>query len=286
MSTYVNEVSDSDLYKLKHIAGNGASESAKQTYHASGRLIFSYFLKGGGSIVIDGTRYEISDGDLFIMKPTEFFKHNIDDNSFHERIVLIIYPQILNNLPSSYSTVLSPFFNRKNGERNHIPADIVNKHRLDSVFSDLLEYSKKDIDTANVLAFSRVLEILATANDIIKAVQSSNTTDTVTKDSKVNDILRYLHANFTKDISITDVSNRFNLDRAYLSRLFKEQTGISIWDYVIMRRIYMYNFLIKDSDSIEETAYKVGFKNYSNFYRLYKKYMNMTPTEFKKSLYI
>ena len=132
-------------------------------------------------------------------------------------------------------------------------------------------YRKETIETENILAFSRALEILATTNKIITNMLTDDT-EIILKDSKVNDILRYLNANFTNDITITDVAKCFNLDRSYLSRLFKAHTGMAIWEYVITRRIYLFNYLIKDSNSLEETAYMAGFRNYSNFYRLYKRH--------------
>ena len=200
-----------------------------------------------------------------------------------KRIVLIIYPQILKNLPVCSSALLYPFFKHKSKIKNHIPSHLINKHCLDKLFMELLTYSKEGSETGSTLAFSRILEILAVTNKIITKVLTDNTIN-ITSDSKVNDILKYLNYNFTADISIIDVAREFNLDRSYLSRLFKENIGMSMWDYVIMRRIYLFNYLIKDSNSVEETAYKAGFKNYSNFYRLYKKHMLMSPNEFKKSL--
>lgn len=284
MNTYIQEIFESGIYKVKHIAGMNASETAKPSYHSSIRLMFSYFVKGGGSIIIDDTRYDIADGDFFVLKPAEFFMHNIDDSCFHERIVLITSVQIDKNLPSNCSDVLSPFFRRNKGEKNRIPGNVAKKYHLDRLFNELLGYLKAEDETNNILAFSRVLEILVVINKIITKELTSNDSNII-RNSKVNDILKYLNSNYTKDISITDVAKKFNLDRSYLSRLFKSQMGMSVWDYVIMRRIYLFNYLINDNSSMEETAYRVGFKNYSNFYRLYKKYMLMTPTEFKKSLY-
>lgn len=284
MKPYLYEAFDNDLYKVKHIAGMKASGTLNPTYHSHNKLIFSYCIKGGGSIIAEGTKYDISDGDVLVIKPAEFFSHKIDDNYFHERIVLTVYPQIFKNLPGNHSAVLSPFFKRKSGEKNCIPRNIVNEYHLDKLFLKLLEHSKENSETESILAFSKVLEILVTTNKIITQSLTKDEGDII-KSSKVDDILKYLNDNYTKDISVTDVARQFNLDRAYISRLFKSQMGMSIWDYVIMRRIYLFNYLIEDSNSLEETAYRVGFKNYSNFYRLYKKHMQMSPIEFKKYLY-
>lgn len=284
MNTYAKEFFENGLYRIKHIAGVEAYNSEKKTYQGNGILIFSYYIKGTGSIVIDSTRHEISGGELFIMKPTEFFRHKMDDNCFSERIVLILYPQIFKSLPGNYSDILFPFLKRKNGEKNRIPCRFVNELHLDKLFMELLDHSREDSPTERILALSGVLEILAVTNRIITQVLIAEEQN-VLRNSKAEAILKYLNCNYTNDISITDVANHFHLDRSYISRLFKAHMGMTMQDYIIMRRIYLFNYLIENNNSLEETAYRVGFKNYSNFYRLYEKYMQIAPSEFKKSLY-
>ena len=282
MKPYLEEIYQNDLYKVRHIAGMNAGNSALTTYHASSKLIFCYYAKCGGEIIIDGSKHKISDGDLFIMKPSEFFRHIIDNNSFHERIALSTTVQILKNFPPDYSDVLLPFYDRKNGTKNCIPCEIVKAEGLSDMFHELLTLSKSETNSDKLLSLAKVIQILSTISKII-ANNFPRTTNNSVGNAMVNDIMKYLNANYTKDISITDVTKNFNMDRSYLSKIFKEQTGMSMWEYVILRRIYLFNYLITDNVSLEETAYKVGFKNYSNFYRLYKKYMQITPIEFKKS---
>ena len=48
--------------------------------------------------------------------------------------------------------------------------------------------------------------------------------------------------------------------------------------------LLMFNNALSDHVSLETAAYSVGFTNYSNFYRLYKKYMGLTPLEFKQQM--
>ena len=280
MDNFIKEIYENDLYKLKHISGINAEKSAKSNYHSTSKLILSYCIKGGGDIIIDGSMYKINDGDLFIMKPSEFFRHIIDNNCFHERIVLITSVQLTKNLPSDFSGIFSPFYSRKKRTESCIPNKIVSAEGLGNMFNELLELCKSENPSDKVLSFAKVLQITGTVSKIItKGIPAGFRTSV--GNEKVNDIMKYLNANYNKNISIEDVACHFNMNRTYLSKMFKEHTGMSIWEYVISRRIYLFNYLIKDSNSTEETAYKAGFRNYSNFYRLYKKYMLMTPTEFK-----
>jgi AraC-like DNA-binding protein len=55
-------------------------------------------------------------------------------------------------------------------------------------------------------------------------------------------------------------------------------------DYLALRRIHLVNDLIRRGDPITEACFTAGFKNYSNFFRLYKKHTGLTPQEFKNSI--
>ena len=98
----------------------------------------------------------------------------------------------------------------------------------------------------------------------------------------INNLIAYINQNFNRDISLEEISKEFYIDKFYISRLFKEQVGVTIWNYVIFRRLTAFNDLICADTSIEDAYMRVGFQNYSNFFRLYKKHMNMTPSQFKK----
>ena len=114
-------------------------------------------------------------------------------------------------------------------------------------------------------------------------VSDAPVSDTKMQDNPiVNRVLEYLNGHLYEDINLDQIAETFSVAPSYLSHLFKKQTGFSLWNYVIYRRIYQFNELVKNHCPLEEASRQVGFHNYSNFYRLYKKYMNMTPMQFKK----
>ncbi|MBO5069336.1 MAG: helix-turn-helix transcriptional regulator [Roseburia sp.] len=57
-----------------------------------------------------------------------------------------------------------------------------------------------------------------------------------------------------------------------------------MWEYLIRRRLVAFNQLVSQNYSLEQASYQVGFHNYPNFYRLYKKYMGFTPAQYKQNL--
>ena len=53
----------------------------------------------------------------------------------------------------------------------------------------------------------------------------------------VSEVIRYIKAHLKENIDIEIIANDFNVGKSYLSHLFKDQVGISLWNYVIIRRI-------------------------------------------------
>lgn len=71
-----------------------------------------------------------------------------------------------------------------------------------------------------------------------------------------------------------------------MSRIYKENTGIGISEQIIKFRLKHAKELLTETDmSIVEIASEVGYEDAKYFMRLFKKYVNVTPTEYRKTFY-
>lgn len=103
------------------------------------------------------------------------------------------------------------------------------------------------------------------------------------KSSEINDIILYLHTNYDKKITITQLTYIFHINRTTLSNKFSQATGMSIIDYIVKLRIKIASMLLRDTHlAISEVGYRVGFKNNSYFLRTFRKYVGYTPSEYRK----
>ena len=269
---------------VRHVYGENASAGARQDYHHPLNLLFIYFMKGKGRISIENTVHELSEGEIILLNPSELFFYQVDDGVYHERLSLSAnLIRMMKYFPCDTSSVFSPLYKRKAGVSNIITSELVRKHGLDKLFLELLEIRREENEATEPLAICKTVEILWKINKIIEAFPGENKNCTI-KDVLVNRVISYVDSHFSEDICIQDIAEKFSVNRSYLLHKFKSQMNISLWDYVIKRRIYKFNSLIKENTALEEAAYQVGFSNYSNFYRLYKKNMGITPLEFKLQL--
>lgn len=94
----------------------------------------------------------------------------------------------------------------------------------------------------------------------------------------IAEVIRYLNGNLTADISLDSLSRRFFVSKYYLCRAFKRRSGISIHGYVTAKRIAYAKQLIAKGETATSVAYKVGYGDYSAFYRAYLKETGASPT--------
>lgn len=268
-------------YSLTHTCGHSAGGSTLNHPHFCPDYMLFYFIHGTGNIKIEGKHYEFHPGDLIITNPSELFHCTIDPNVYHERIVLHISDSFLSNFPYDPKPLFRIFQDRSKGIGNQIPANIVKSNQLDFLFTQILQLLQNNTPETDIEAICKIGILLSTLNRFTKHPPVPNTA-MQQSDPIIEQVLDYLNAHFTEQISIATVADVFNINESYLSHLFKEHTGMSLWNYVILRRLHKFNSQIKNDLSVEEACYRVGFQNYSNFFRLYKKYMGISPLAYKK----
>ncbi len=266
-------------YRLLHIKGNHAGDSTLSYLHYSLSCMLLYFKDGEGVIKIEGRTYKLHTGDIVLLNPSEIFRFSVEDSVPHERLTVHIDESMFKAFGEVHKELFSHFYNRDKGTGNVIRAEKVQELGLNLYLKSILEYVESSEQTAPLMIFCKLTELLSSLKEISATPQNENQ---VPLNPLVESVLDYLNIHFKEDLSISSVAEKFNIDKSYLSHLFKEHTGVSLWTYVIYRRIQIFNNLLIQGGTAEENCYKVGFQNYSNFYRLYKKHMGMSPSQLKK----
>ena len=97
-------------------------------------------------------------------------------------------------------------------------------------------------------------------------------------------IVEYIEININNDqLSSEMIADDLLINPAYLRRFFKEQNGITLWDYINMRRVEMARTLLTTTTtSIKDICSKTGYISISTFSRTFKKFTGMTPGHYRE----
>lgn len=100
-----------------------------------------------------------------------------------------------------------------------------------------------------------------------------------------DNVIRFVESNyFNLNLSISMIADELNSNPVYLSRLFKEQTGEGLLDFINRVRInHAKRILKKQEISVGDTAIKVGYNNSAALIRAFRKYEGITPGQYKES---
>lgn len=95
-------------------------------------------------------------------------------------------------------------------------------------------------------------------------------------------IKSYIDSNLEFDISITQISEIFHYNKAYLGRMFKKENNITISEYINLQRIEAAKeLLLHSSETVINISNKVGFNNVTYFNKLFKKVMHISPSQYR-----
>ena len=96
------------------------------------------------------------------------------------------------------------------------------------------------------------------------------------------EVKEYIEENYMEEISLATIADYFNYNSSYFCKIFKEKIGISFWDYVSKVRIEKSKLLLFETDkSIEQIAEMVGYNNRFSYIRTFKKYVSVTPGDYR-----
>lgn len=99
----------------------------------------------------------------------------------------------------------------------------------------------------------------------------------------VEKVQQYMIAHMDEEFSRERLAEQVYLNPAYLSRLFRRETGLSLTDYLVKYRIAKAKEQLEHSNQrVSDIALEVGYANFSHFSKLFKKTTGLTPQEYRK----
>ncbi|MCJ7840161.1 response regulator transcription factor [Lederbergia sp. NSJ-179] len=162
-------------------------------------------------------------------------------------------------------------------------------HLLSTVFNKLMyQYKDKTEMLSSILIRVMEIEKRTTIKQLLTYVHSLvmevvEQMDDGNSDIIVKKMMNLIERHYDKHIKLDSLAEILNYNRAYLGQLFKDYTGEYFNTYLDKVRIENGKRLLLQDLKIYQVAERVGYSNVDYFHGKFKKYVGMTPTEYRKS---
>jgi two-component system response regulator YesN len=100
----------------------------------------------------------------------------------------------------------------------------------------------------------------------------------------IDKIHLFIDQHLCEEFSREDIANHVHLNPVYVSRLYKKETGYSLTDYILEKRMERaQKYLVETSYKVTSIMEMIGYQSFSHFTQMFKKVYKMTPQEYRKS---
>lgn len=254
----------------------------KTGYHSHYFIEIAYVADGSGTHVINGTTYNVSKGDIFLINydtthefvagdtpillynciftPNYFDSALKESRNFFDITDRFLLSDIYTNMPKNYIHVAAT-----GSENNHVF----------NIYERLLqEFTEKQIGYRDIMR-GYVIELLVIICRLKLCVNSNKT-------QKMLEVLAYINENYKNTLKIEELAETSGYSSSHFRRTFKELTGKTLKQYIQVLRIEEACKLLKDREkNVEEIAFEIGYSDIKYFYSVFKKISGKLPKDFR-----
>lgn len=234
------------------------------------RIVEDYVLHcitgGKGTYTVNGKKYHLKKGDCFLLLPGVPLLYQADIKTpwiYYWIGFKVLSPMSLLSLCGIKED--SPVVHYDRIEK---PAQLINP----------LTYADPSLLSTNYFAIGQFYHLCS------MLIANNNSNHFVSrKEFFVEQVIAYINSSYSVKITVQDIAQHVGLDRTYLYRIFKELKGVSIQTYILKFRLNRAcHFLTHTSLSLEEISLCCGYSSVQHFSYLFKKYMEITPAEYRR----
>ncbi len=241
------------------------------------------FLSGSGCQCVENRNFPLFPHSLLLIRPGRRHQMFVDRTKTYERLVVHFDTSLFGETPPSLLTAASEgeddvaIYRSLEGEHHRLSRLLIERLCTPAFF----EVAPDETVTAALRLLLR--EVAADpADNCPTPTFVSPPLPLPTDTDLVGRMLTYIDLHLTELSGLEIFESEFFFSRSYLNRVFRQTTGSSLWDYVLRKRLQTANSLLKEGKSATAVAGECGFRDYSSFYRQYRKYFGTAPTETEK----
>lgn len=240
-----------------------------------------YLFQGGDvDLYIEQSFHHMLRGHLAVFNDRELHRACHYGRVPYKRLAVHFNPRLVHGMSTPGTNLLGCFQNHRPGRDNVILLSEEQMDKLIKLCRRLDEVSGSGEYGADILTVTSLAEVLVYVNSLYREFRQEKP---VVPDKTITSILDYIDTHLSPELSLASIADCFSIDRYYLSHLFKQQTGNTVYHYILLKKTAVAKQLLAEGKTVTETCYLSGFNDYNNFIRTFKKITGISPGQYQKS---
>jgi AraC-like DNA-binding protein len=243
-----------------------------------------YYFNGGTCNYLIGDKlYELAPGDLILMHGMTLHSPRVGPEGIYKRTTIHFDPDYVQGLagPSFGLNLLQPFQELRNHRLRLAGKE---REEMEQLLLRLLSLEALKETNAYRRLQAAFLELLLVIYGLCEQPMEALSEVVSDKTMHVQNMISFLEKNYMEDLHLEQLEDALHLSKYYLSKIFKEVTGVTIFDFLYQRRINQAKIwlLVDKKLSITDIGYQAGFKHPSHFSRMFKGLVGSTPEQYRR----
>ncbi|CAM4010304.1 AraC family transcriptional regulator [Paenibacillus alkaliterrae] len=270
--------STSELY-IEYMKRSEPYTMEEDHYHDYNEIY--YMLSGSRIYFIRDRSYSVEQGDLVFINKHELHKTMQAGEAAHERVIIHFHDAYIGSLSAKHKDFLLSSFQQQSHiirlpRQEQLAAEQVMRRTLAEISQMPSGYE--------LYPNHAITELLLISARYLQQNKPAPLHNSTPMHVKISEVIRYINAHFAEPLRLDALAGHFFISPYYLSRMFKETTGFTLSDYIILTRIKEAQRLLRESEmSITDIAAAVGFDNFSHFGKTFKKTIRVSPRDYRKN---
>ena len=265
---YLNE-----SFRLFHLRDQVSREFSFH-YHDFYKIVV--FLEGKADYHIEGRTYPLSPWDILLVDRYAIHKPEIDASLPYERYVLWIREDL------EEKKLLTCFTEGRKQDSILLKASAEEQKHLLRLLRGMereMQISPEERFGSDLMYKSLFCQLMVCINRMVLEDQRREEGKAYQSDAQIENLLRYINTHLTEDLSAEALAGKYFISKFHLMRKFKEETGYTLHQYVLSKRLVRGRSLITEGIPVTKAASLCGFGDYTTFVRAYKKQFRSVPGE-------
>ena len=245
------------------------TDGAGYVMHIHDRCELYFFMDGNVDYLVEGSVYAMKPGSLLLIRPGEVHMPRLNGMGPYERYA-VNFPIDIFDFLDPERRLTKPFTDRPLGKSN-----LYFRPEYKRLFDKICDPYPDDYER-RLGIFSALLQIMT---DIGNEFSPGKKEKGARNKPLSAQIIEYVNENLSGELSVPGIAEHFYISTSQLSRIFKQYTGASPWEYITAKRLIRAKSMIEEGEGASRAALECGFGDYSAFYRAYIKRFGCAPTE-------